>query len=602
MTASYQKVVEELRRNARQWRAFESKGNCVTLAGPGTGKTKVLTAKMALVLREEIRAPHAVACLTYNTECARELDRRLRTLGVADLPNTFIGTLHGFCLRHILAPFSVVAKLDLQTPIRVASERIQNGLFDKAMRNVGMTAGGFRTDVHKFRRTVLDRIQGVEGWEVGDRGPTDAILEYERQLRQHGFVDFDDLVLLAVRAVEGSEVIRRCIRARFPMLLVDEYQDLGVPLHRIVLSLCFGAGVRLFAVGDPDQSIYGFTGARPDLLRELCRRDDVEKIELRLNYRSGRNIVAASEHALGEHRGYSAARSEAGEVVLRQCPDGFTAQVTHLVNILVPSFIAKGDAYGQIAVLYPTQHEGKALEAAFVSHALPFVRLDRGAGYRRTPFIRLTEDLAAWCHGGWRTGRPPLSGLLAKWKAILCERGISGADQRAARLSLVQFMFAARDPEGPTRTWLSGFSEHVFDSHLRNRSILDDDDSEAFDELLSATEDGGVLRDLDIEMFAGKSGSPNHVCLMNLHTAKGTEFNAVVLVGMDNGRMPIYRARTLDDLAEQRRLFFVGVSRARREVHLLYSGFTMNRYGRRFDDGPSPFLLEMQRNLALSNV
>src|SRR5581483_7395796 len=103
---------------------------------------------------------------------------------------------------------------------------------------------------------------------------------------------------------EAHDWVRRCIRARFPILAVDEYQDLGVPLHRIVMALCFGAGVRLFAVGDPDQSIYGFAGAKPDLLRKLSDDPRVEKVQLRFNYRSGQRIIDASEVALGEQRGY----------------------------------------------------------------------------------------------------------------------------------------------------------------------------------------------------------------------------------------------------------------------------------------------------------
>jgi DNA helicase-2/ATP-dependent DNA helicase PcrA len=129
------------------------------------------------------------------------------------------------------------------------------------------------------------------------------------------------------------------------------------------------------------------------------------------------------------------------------------------------------------------------------------------------------------------------------------------------------------------------------------KSALDEDEREAFDELVAVCGEGGDLSELDIGVFAGKSGSPRHVVLMNLHTAKGTEFNNVILVGMDQGRMPIHRAQSPDEIAEQRRLFFVGVSRARHALHILYSGFTENRWGRRFNHGPSPFVTELQARL-----
>jgi superfamily I DNA/RNA helicase len=256
---AYESAVAELRRNPDQWKAFESRGNCVTLAGPGSGKTKVLTSKMARMLREDVRSPRGVACVTYNNECARELERRLDHLGVADHSNIFIGTVHSFCLRFVVRSLAALVGIEVPHPVVVASEAVQRQLFDEAMSAVGVRAEGFRTDFDRFRRTALDRTEGVDGWEAGDGGLTDVCIEYERLLRSRGRIDFDDIVLLAVRAIEASEVVRRCLRAQFPVLLVDEYQDLGVPLHRLVLRLCLGAGVRLFAVGDPDQSIYGFT-------------------------------------------------------------------------------------------------------------------------------------------------------------------------------------------------------------------------------------------------------------------------------------------------------------------------------------------------------
>lgn len=596
MTA-YDQAVEQLRANPEQWRAFESTGHCVTLAGPGSGKTKVLTTKMARLLRDEVHSPRGIACVTYNNECARELGRRLSSLSVADSPNVFVGTLHRFCLRHVLRPFAAVARLDIPAPIMIASELTQARALSQAMTNIGVTAQGFRTEMDKFRRTSIDRIDGTDGWESGDHGLTDVTVEYERLLRDEGQLDFDDIVLLTVRAIEASETVRRCLRAKFPVLLVDEYQDLGVPLHRMVLALGFQVGVRVFAVGDPDQSIYGFTGARPDLLRELAARADVERVELNVNYRSGRQIVAAAALALGEKRSYKAQQSIDGSVEFMLCPKGLDQQVECVVTRVIPSLVAKGDGYGDIAILYPTQQEGDALEGGLTTASIPFARLDKGGGYRRTLLVRLVEDLAAWCCGGWRTGSPSLSEILQRWGACLGPAKESVV--RASRTNLVRFLFSNRDPAYSCSDWLQRFEAMVFAPVSEHFDATDNDECEAFSELIEATREAGPLATFDVATFAGKSGWSERVCLMNLHTSKGSEFNAVVLVGMDNGRMPLYRASTPSEVAEQRRLFFVGVSRARREVHLTYSGWTENQYGRRFNNGPSPFLLDLQNGLAL---
>lgn len=599
MTA-YDRAVEELRGNAEQWTAFESTTHCVTLAGPGSGKTKLLTTKMARLLRETIRAPRGIACVTYNNECARELERRLGSLGVAVATNIFVGTLHRFCLRHILRPLAHVADIKIPNPVVVASERQQSAALEQAMANMGVRGlrlADFRTDMDKFRRTAIDREEGIDGWETGDNGLTDVTVEYERLLRDQGQVDFDDIVLLSVRAVESSETVRRCLKAKFPVLLVDEYQDLGVPLHRMVLALAFRVGVRILAVGDPDQSIYGFTGARPDLLRELAARRDVERVELRVNYRSGRQIVAAAALALGEKRPYRAESKSDGTVEFKHCPQGLEEQVQHVVGTVIPALAKKGDKYGDIGLLYPTQQEGDELEKGLVAADIPFARLDKGGGYRRTPLIRLVEDFAAWCCGGWRVGAPPLSQILVRWRLTI---GLDDArSAQSSRADLVQFLFDSRDPSGPCQDWLEQFNEAVVQPVEELLRQGDNDELEAFTELLAATSNEGPLATLDIATFAGKSALSERVCVMNLHTSKGSEFNAVVLVGMDKGRMPIWRATAESELAEQRRLFFVGVSRARREVHLTYSGWTVNQWGRRFDDGPSPFLLDLQKGLAL---
>jgi len=113
------------------------------------------------------------------------------------------------------------------------------------------------------------------------------------------------MVLLGLRLIEENEWIRRTLRARFPIIVIDEYQDLGLPLHRIVLNL-LREGVRILAVGDPDQSIYGFTGAKPELLTELSEMEGIESVRLPFNYRSGEKIVSASQIVLGEKRGYKA--------------------------------------------------------------------------------------------------------------------------------------------------------------------------------------------------------------------------------------------------------------------------------------------------------
>lgn len=118
----YLAAAEELRKNKEQWAAYNSKGNFIVLAGPGSGKTKVLTTKVARMLAEDVRPPRGIACITYSSECARELERRLRAIGIRSASRLFVGTVHSFCLKAIVEPFARLAGEDLTFPLRVATE------------------------------------------------------------------------------------------------------------------------------------------------------------------------------------------------------------------------------------------------------------------------------------------------------------------------------------------------------------------------------------------------------------------------------------------------------------------------------------------------
>ena len=293
----YMLAAEQLRRNKGQWKAYNSTGNCVILAGPGSGKTKTLTIKLARMLAEDIRPPRGIACITYNNQCARELKKRFSLLGVEDSLRVSIGTLHSFCLKHIVLPYTQLAKLPKKHPITVASTRESEMLQQKAIDTTIGTSEEWGPRFVKYRRQYLDRDSPE--WKSKDGEAALAIEKYETLLDEQGLIDFDGMVLIGLHLVQEYAWVRKALAARFPILVVDEYQDLGYALDRIVRCLCFDAGMRLVAVGDPDQSIYGFTGADPLLLRRLAKGDNVTPIRLRLNYRCGSEIIHASEAVLG---------------------------------------------------------------------------------------------------------------------------------------------------------------------------------------------------------------------------------------------------------------------------------------------------------------
>lgn len=597
LTPAYRRAVEELRGNPGQWQAYNTDGHCVVLAGPGSGKTKTLTVKLAKLLIETVREPRGLACITYNTECARELKARLDRFGVLESANVFIGTVHSFCLRKVVMPYAALAGVDLPRDLRVALPSEQEAFFQRALeREIGANEfpPEWRTRADEYRRTHLNR-HAVEWHE--DEQLAALVARYEGLLREHGTIDFDDMVLIGFHLIEAHRWVRRALHARFPVIVVDEYQDLGVALHRIVANLCFRGRSRLFAVGDPDQSIYGFTGARPELLRELADSPRVKTVRLAFNYRSGPTIVRASEIALGEDRGYQARGAGEGTVDFHERPDGLEDQAEYICGKLIPAALARIDGLrlGDIAVLYVDKNDGDVIARKAAEHNLRTMRIDRGAPYPKTPLTRWLEDCAAWCAGGWRTGRPRLSSLLATWISMAKVHRTSDPRAHELKVTLLRFLLSHRDASLPLHDWLTVFRKDclgtVLDADLTLR-----DEREAVAKILGTSGDDGPLVQWTVVIFGGQGGSPDHLNLITLHSAKGLEFRVVIMMGMEQGRIPHWSAGDLTK-PEQRRLFYVGLSRAKDEVHMTYSGWTQNRHGRRFERGPSEFLAEVRDQL-----
>lgn len=513
------------RATASSWRA------------PGSGKTRTLVLKLARILAEDVEPPRGVACITYSHECARELKRRLAQLKLGEASNLFVGTVHGFCLRHLLMPYARLAKLPVTYPIKVASPRECGDVF----RVIGNDMFGVghphkQLDMGRHRRVHLSRAG--EGWH-SDEDLARLAIAYEAELRRRGLVDFDDLVIFGQALVTQHHWVLPLIQARFPVLAVDEYQDLGVPLHRIVNRLAFDGGVRLFAVGDPDQSIYGFTGADGNLLTELAHRPDVESVKLEINYRSADRIIRASEMALGLERGYrplDPRRRATIEFV--ECPQGLQEQAEVVVTRIIPAALRakEGRRLGDIAILYRDYRVGDIVADAVNGEGLEFIRVDNAAPYRKCELTSWIEDCAAWTAGGWREGVPQLRGLLDRWRSFRSGR----PDHRTARASdatVTQFLWHHRQDQGTAAAFVQAIRSVVLDELLDSEASLADQRDQVV-AMTKSLEPEGPLADLDLAGLGRKDGAPEQINLLTLHSAKGCEYDVVIMVGLDWGSLP----------------------------------------------------------------
>lgn len=566
------RALSDLDNNPEQRSAARERGHCVVLAGPGSGKTKTLTIAMARTLIEDVPEPRGVACITYNNECAIELESRLAKFGISGGGRSFVGTVHSFALSQVIAPYARCIPGLLPEDFRVANKAQSRAAVEAAYDKV-FSAAGDPHDRWKFaeekRRRDVDRT--LPAWH-GQNPELAAFIEaYEAELRRQGLIDFDDMPLIAFRMVKEQAWIGDALRARFPVLFVDEYQDLGHALHELVLLLCFEKGIRLFAVGDADQSIYGFIGANPQLLQSLIQRHHVTTIRLRFNYRSGARIIRASLGALGEERDYRGIDgAPEGELTYWPVQAGHPMQAAHIAKTILPALFARGFKPDQLAVLYRAAWLGDKVAEALEDADIPFVRTDGNALVKRSSRLaRFVESCASWATGGWREADPPFGRLLSQANALVYGGRASEAEELALSRQLISFLRSSIDSDETTNAWLRRLCRELI-GPWRVLSRNADQEWELCSEMVART-DPARDQDMPLNIFAGRVDGTGRVTLSTLHSAKGREFDAVIMFGINADDIPNWRDKKTDRaLREARRLFYVGVTRPRKELCLVY--------------------------------
>lgn len=599
--------------NSAQRRAATADGDVVIRAGPGSGKTRTLVARAGYMLETEISPFRGVACITYTNAAAREVRQRLRQLGVRTERRLTCSTMHAFCLNDILRAFSGVTGEWIPSAGEVLDEGAVTALHQQCFDELRIG------DLHaRYQGPTLTRIRRAlacgEPVEAFDQREVRAAQMLERRLVDSQRVDFEAMVIRALRVVRDHRAVGDLLRARYPHVVVDEYQDLGGVLHQLVLAL-HEAGLIVSAVGDADQSIFGFTGADPRYLEELARRPDFTPIELEVNYRSGPAIVAASEAALGRtgRNRRSAEGLVTGVVTVTAISGPLDAHAAEVVS-LVEAKLESGVPHERVAVLYPRR--GAVLDAllsAFHEATFPFLfekdeTLPGGSLSRFVQECASRAAVVAQVHqhgsGGSALKRSESPDLLELAGALRRLRTEAGLPSPIGRLTLLRSLQAALDPpthltvEDPALPWVVGLKESLGLSELA-AAHPDVQNNRA----LTGIERACESRALAIQDLAASIEVLGKVVLTNFHTAKGREWHTVILPGLVNGLVPAdvpigsgrWGPPTGAELEEQRRLFFVALSRAQAEVNCLVGSGYPKPWGDWVETGPSDFVVEMER-------
>ena len=608
--------------------------HALILAGAGSGKTRVLTTRLAWLISTGQISPQGVLAVTFTNKAAKEMLARLSAMLPINVKGMWIGTFHGLCNRMLRAHYRDAGLPQL---FQILDSADQLAAVKRLLKSLNVDDEKFPPReqcwfINAQKEAGL-RPAAVEAWDDWTKKRVELYEAYEAQCQKEGVVDFAELLLRCYELLERNESLRRHYQERFCHILVDEFQDTNKLQYRW-LKLLAGEGASLFCVGDDDQSIYAFRGADVGNMRDFEREFKVTNlIRLEQNYRSHGNILDAANAIIANNptRLGKNLWTEAGSGEPIRVHESYSeGDEARFVVEEVKALANDGHARKEIALLYRSNAQSRALEHALfnaglpyrvygglrfferaeIKHALAYLRLIANAD-DDTAFARVVNFPARGI--GARTLEQLADAAKAQngslHAAIRDVTGAGGAKLCAFAQLIVQLCEAAHLP-------LPELVEHVLDlSGLRSHYLNEKEGQERLanlDELVNAAsgfvaEEGAA--DSEGELGADLAAFLSHAALeagehqagegddalqlMTVHSAKGLEFNVVFLCGLEEGLFP--HEQSLNEakgLEEERRLMYVAVTRARQRLYLCHAQSRM-LHGQTRYNLPSRFIDEI---------
>jgi len=645
--------------NPQQREAVQTvQGPVLVLAGPGSGKTRVLTYRAAYLVRECGVEPWRLMAVTFTNKAAREMKERLapasapRSTGLLtprQLQALTIGTFHAICARILRREIEALPGWDRHFVIYDTGDQLS--LVRQALRDLNLDDKQWRPSViHHIISQAKNELIGPDRFQAHTYQEEIAARVYRRYqtlLRDNNALDFDDLLMKTVELFKQREDLLSAYQDRYLHVLVDEFQDTNMAQYELV-KLLVGKHRNLFAVADEDQSIYGWRGA--DYRNVLRFRDDFPDhrlILLEQNYRSTTTILEVAKHIIRKnvYRVDKNLFTRRGRGVKVQVVEAYDEQdeARFVVSEIARLEAEEGILPGHCAVMYRTNAQSRVLEEEFIRRGMNY-QLVRGTRfYERKEvkdviaYLRLIHNphdrvsmarvintpargigartLAALERWAFQLETSPFGALLKlQEEAEGAELPLPSPFASRARNALLRFaqllntLIAARDrltlPELFDLTLArSGYREFIRDGTrqgeerwenlLELRGMIQEyagvDPSEALSLFL---EEVALVSDVD-----GLADDERGAALLTLHAAKGLEFPVVFIVGLDEGLLP--HIRSMEDpeaLEEERRLCYVGVTRAKDRLYLLHT-FRRTRFGSNELSIPSRFLADLPAEL-----
>lgn len=606
--------------NPKQKEAVEYlSGPLLILAGAGSGKTRTLTHRIANLIAHGVK-PSRILAVTFTNKAANEMKERLaRLLGAPINFMPYMGTFHGICVKILRQEYAAVG-IDRDFVIYDMDDQV--ALIKRILKNLGLS--GEKNLKPKMIESVIsgekNKGNGPEEYAASIYYPNqqkiaEVFKEYEIQKSKNGALDFDDLLLKTLELFANNPEVRKKWQDKFEHILIDEYQDTNVIQYQLV-KLLVNEKRNIAVVGDDWQSIYSWRGA--DFTNILNFEKDfpgAKVIKLEQNYRSTGNILEASQKVINNNK------TRTSKVLFTEAEKGSPVEIEALsdekmeANYVALKILNLQNDFPDLssfAVLYRTNAQSYAFEKAFIDMNIPYKIVGGVRFYDRKEI----KDMLAILHlivnerdtvslervlknvlSG--VGEVSVSKILAAGPLmeIDIDEVLSAAKARASVKKLIEFVRGVKSEESPSQVVKSAVEKFDF------RALTDDGTPSAEErmanlEVLANTageyenlED--FLADAALMSSSDEASRKNSVTLMTLHAAKGLEFPVVFIVGMEEGLFPSARGSENEaDLEEERRLAYVGMTRAMDRLFLTFAR-ARRTYGMMNFSMPSRFLTEL---------
>lgn len=584
--------------NEDQRRAVEHSGSpLLILAGAGSGKTKALTYKAAYLVHTKQASPEQILLVTFTNKAAGEMRERVEKAAGVRLPN--VGTFHSMSSRILrregreigLPPDYVIYDAgDQEDLVKIIVDELDIDVKRFAPKAILSTISGAKQEM--LTPEMYGNLARGQFQEVA----ASVYKAYQKRMNQFSALDFDDLLMKTVELLKNNEQVLNRYQNLFQHIFVDEYQDTNT-VQYLLTKLLAKKNKRLTVVGDASQSIYRWRGADyRNILKLKQDYPDLTEIRLERNYRSSQNILDAAHAVINNNRSHPVLKlwteSGAGEKI--KLIEAYTAEdEARKINEEIGKLRLKGYGWKEMAILYRTNAQSRSIEESFIRNGVPYVLIGGVKFYERKEI----KDVLAYL----RVLQNPEDGVSYKraekigkrrLEAVLSVRERMVENGKTASEILEKILEVTK--------YLDKYDEEFEEDLSRIENVRElQAVAEEFADLTSFLENVALVQ---AEYYAGEKGqkSDEAVTLMTLHAAKGLEYRVVFLVGLEEGLFPHSRSMMeAEEMEEERRLMYVGVTRAKELLYLSYAkqrmvwGSTGSQTRSRFIDEISPELLEI---------